>query len=287
MSSNRLPDRAVFSMELKSTRILLTGHLTFYENKTQIATFVATSGQPGYQHPKHYRTRGKGLCPPYKKLFIVTQGYPLNTLGIEGMFFPIVPDPIPGYGRSEIGIHKDANVPGSSGCIVVRSEVSFEDKIVPLLLEANRIGRDRIPLEIDYRIEEETITTEIDILARTIWGEARGESDAGKAGVAWVVQNRAMIGGWWGDDIVEVCLKPYQFSCWNHNDPNRKQMERLSANSNPPFQKCLEIARDVLKGKIPDPTKGANHYHADYVKPNWAKSENFTVQIGNHLFYKL
>lgn len=61
---------------------------------------------------------------------------------------------------------------------------------------------------------------DIDILARTIYGEARGEPWEGKIAVAWVVRNRAERGGWWGDTIREVCLKPWQFSCWNETDPN-------------------------------------------------------------------
>jgi N-acetylmuramoyl-L-alanine amidase len=287
MSSDRIPDRAVFSMELKESRQLLLGHLTFYDSDGQIATFVATSGLPGYQSPRHYHTRRKGLCPPYRKLLVNTNGYHLNTIGVEGMFFHVTPDPIPGYGRSEIGIHRDANVDGSSGCIVIRNEFSFNDKVVPLFELAAKVGISRLPLEIDYKIEGESIPQEIDILARTMYGEARGEDDKGKAAVAWVVRNRAERGGWWGDDIAEVCLKPYQFSCWNQNDPNRKKIERLSARGNPLFQKCIDIASDVLRGKISDLTKGANHYHAPHVKPSWAKSENFTVRIGNHLFYKL
>jgi N-acetylmuramoyl-L-alanine amidase len=285
---NIAPDRVVFSMELKAnTRVLQLGQLTFYALGQQLATFVATSGQPGYQSSKHYRTRGKGLIPPYNKLFINTKGYHLNTLGIEGQFFPILPDPIPGYGRSEIGLHKDANAPGSAGCIVVQNHRSFTDLVCPLLELADAKGWDRLPLEVKYKVPEETVSQEVDILARTIYGEARGESDKGKIAVAWVVQNRAAAGGWWGDDIVEVCLKPYQFSCWNPRDPNRSKLEILNSRGNPLFQICLDIASYVLTGKTPDPTKGANHYHADYVKPNWAKSANFTVQIGRHLFYKL
>ena len=41
---------------------------------------------------------------------------------------------------------------------------------------------------------------EIDTLARTIWGEARGEGSAGMQAVANVVMNRAAIGGWWGNN---------------------------------------------------------------------------------------
>jgi N-acetylmuramoyl-L-alanine amidase len=286
MSNDRIPDRVVFSMELTETRQLLLGQLTFYDGNGQIATFVATSGQSGYQSPRHYRTRRKGLCPPFPKLFINTQGYHLNTIGVEGLFFHITPDPIPGYGRSEIGLHKDANVPGSSGCIVVRNEISFEDKVCPLLHSAASSGRSRLPLQIDYKTQT-TVSPDIDILARTIYGEARGESDAGKAAVAWVIKNRAEAGGWWGDDIVEVCLKPYQFSCWNRNDPNRSVIEKLSAKGNPLFLKCVDIAREVLARQISDVTQGANHYHADGVKPKWAIDKYFTVAIGNHRFYKL
>ncbi|MGL5879315.1 MAG: cell wall hydrolase, partial [Xenococcaceae cyanobacterium] len=102
------------------------------------------------------------------------------------------------------------------------------------------------------------------------------------------IQNRATRGGWWGDDVIEVCLKPYQFSCWNKNDPNRNKIEILNAKNNPLFQKCINIASDVLKGKIPDPTKGANHYHADSIKvPHWVNPDKVTVAIDNHRFYKL
>ena len=49
------------------------------------------------------------------------------------------------------------------------------------------------------------------IMAKTIWGEARGESHNGQVAVAWVIRNRAERGGWWGNTIREVCLKDQQF----------------------------------------------------------------------------
>jgi len=62
-----------------------------------------------------------------------------------------------------------------------------------------------------------------DILARTLWGEARGESLAGQIAVAWTIRNRVNDGNaksWWGEGYTGVCQKPYQFSCWNSTDPN-------------------------------------------------------------------
>ena len=60
-----------------------------------------------------------------------------------------------------------------------------------------------------------------DILARTRWGEARGESLVGQIEVAWTIRNRVNHGNaksWWGEGYVGVCQKPYQFSCRNKND---------------------------------------------------------------------
>lgn len=70
-----------------------------------------------------------------------------------------------------------------------------------------------------------------DILARTIYGEARGESISGQEAIASVILNRVAFAKrrgryWWGNTIAGVCLAPWQFSCWNENDPNRKIIER-------------------------------------------------------------
>lgn len=69
----------------------------------------------------------------------------------------------------------------------------------------------------------------LDTLTKTIWGEARGEGREGMIAVAWVILNRASIGGWWGNSIETVCLKPWQFSCWNANDPNAPYMRGRKA----------------------------------------------------------
>ena len=75
-----------------------------------------------------------------------------------------------------------------------------------------------------------------DVLARTVWGEARGEGQAGMVAVANVVMNRvnfarAQLGGnyWWGNTIMRVCQKPLQFSCWNQADPNLSQLQAVDA----------------------------------------------------------
>ena len=134
-----------------------------------------------------------------------------------------------------------------------------------------------------------------DILARTLWGEARGESLAGQIAVAWTIRNRVTMDlhndgkpDWWGEGYAGVCLKPYQFSCWNRNDPN---FAYLSGEKDISFRELAQarIAADqVIDGKVPDPTDGATHYYATIMlkPPVWVKGAKQTLALGHHVFFK-
>ena len=125
---------------------------------------------------------------------------------------------------------------------------------------------------------------ELDVLARTVYGEARGESALGKLAVAYVIVNRANRGGWWGNDIIEVCLCPSQFSMWNTSDPNRIEAMWASMR-NADFVECYRAAILAATGVEQDPTEGADHYHNLTVSPSWAEGRDYRT-IGHHRFYK-
>jgi spore germination cell wall hydrolase CwlJ-like protein len=129
-----------------------------------------------------------------------------------------------------------------------------------------------------------------DILARTLWGEARGESVRGIEAVAAVVLNRVAVarargGFWWGGSVADVCRKPRQFSCWNEGDPNRVKLLAVGADD-PVFNTCRRIARRAVAGLLDDPTGGATHYHARGIEPRWAVGRSPCAEIGRHLFYR-
>lgn len=131
----------------------------------------------------------------------------------------------------------------------------------------------------------------VDVLARTIWGEARGEGVKGMEAVASVVLNRVAVaraknGFWWGNDIVQVCQKPFQFSCWNSNDPQRSKVIAVTER-NIHFATCLRIARRAVHAVIEDRTGGATHYHTLDVYPHWAEGAKASAIIGHHIFYCL
>ncbi len=126
-------------------------------------------------------------------------------------------------------------------------------------------------------------------LARTLYGEARGETVRGKEAVASVVINRVRRarergGYWWGGTVGEVCFKPWQFSCWNENDPNLKKILSVKP-SDRVFKTCLRIARRAVGGVLADPTGGATHYHAKGVFPPWARGRVACFEAGHHQFY--
>lgn len=139
-----------------------------------------------------------------------------------------------------------------------------------------------------YRMVKKYVFTkreaEIDVIARTIWGEARGEGIEGMAAVADVIRNRVKAGAWYGATFEEVCKKPKQFSCWNTNDPNYQKLLHVN-DSDEQFKYAKLIAGATVDGTLENITGGATHYHARTMYPSWASSLTETARIGNHIFY--
>lgn len=130
------------------------------------------------------------------------------------------------------------------------------------------------------------------ILALTLWGEARGEAVEGRIAVASVIHNR-LIDGRWGSSYAVVCQKPWQFSCWNANDPNRVKLAALQAEIErgdfiePIIGECLWIAEGLIAGKILPRVQKATHYFASSIQPpTWTQGATFVDTIGHHSFYQ-
>lgn len=130
---------------------------------------------------------------------------------------------------------------------------------------------------------------DIEICARTVYGEARGEAFAGKVAVARVMVNRwkSKLPAWSKDDtLASACLRHLQFSGWTESDPNYTA-QYGAAFSDRGFLECWRaVLEALLMREGDDPTKNALHYHADYVTPNWVlPGHSPCVIIGRHKFY--
>jgi spore germination cell wall hydrolase CwlJ-like protein len=132
--------------------------------------------------------------------------------------------------------------------------------------------------------------TDLDVMSRTLLGEARGESEEGRLAVAWVIRNRASLAGFAGPllgkpgAIAHVCRAPLQFSCWNADDPNCRVIEAATEDE---LADLFDLATDVLTDIVPDLTKGATNYYAPYIPaPYWAKEMTFVGKFGSQLFFR-
>jgi N-acetylmuramoyl-L-alanine amidase len=144
--------------------------------------------------------------------------------------------------------------------------------------------------------------TDILVATLTIHGEARGCTQEGRTAIAHCILNRAKAKAWWGrgtpypdHSVTAVCLKPFQFSCWNNNDPNRSMLKQLEADYRGAIQQktcraALKAFIDALDGYVADPTGGATHYlttrlHQSPRCPAWAAGNQNFVEIGAHRFF--
>lgn len=141
----------IFTMALAVSQKLIYGNVRLIYPDGTIIDYLATSGLPDYQRPGDQWVRGKGPIPSGEGYKIPTTPYWLDTRGVEGLFFHITPDPV-GSGdriRSELGVHWDANVPGTSGCIGL---INWEgwDGFCRRMSKIAALGIESIPLRVRY-----------------------------------------------------------------------------------------------------------------------------------------
>lgn len=115
--------------------------------------FQATSGSRGWQYKGSWLQKGKGCLPPRKDYTISTQQLWLpHVKGVEGGFYAISPFQLNagnGVMRGDFGVHYDANVPGSAGCIVFPRKDQWEiwEKSMK---DLRKEGYQSIPLVVEY-----------------------------------------------------------------------------------------------------------------------------------------
>lgn len=122
-------------------------------------------------------------------------------------------------------------------------------------------------------------------LADAIYFEARGEQLKGQAAVAQVVLNRVRNPAY--PDT--ICGVVYQNKDWTNQCQFSFACDGVKdiVWSRKRWAIGKEIGLAVTAGKIWLPDVGSStHYHAVYVKPNWAPTMKRVAKIGLHIFYR-
>ncbi len=137
---------------------LILGELALMEGGNAIKTYPVTSGIAPHQHKRSQSLKGAGPIPSCDSVGLGS--YFVNTepidhtglIGVEGNFYWINTPPkvvIAGIERSEFGIHFDANVPGSAGCIVFEEPSEWDD-FQDFMSEYRSKGFNSIALIVEY-----------------------------------------------------------------------------------------------------------------------------------------
>ena len=121
-------------------------------------------------------------------------------------------------------------------------------------------------------------------LATAIYFEARGEPVRGQIAVAQVIMNRVrsplfpetICGVVYQGQMQRGCQ--FSFACDGHTDTPK---------NNSQWELAQELSRQITSGQEWLPEVGySTFYHADYVRPGWARKMNKIDSIGRHVFYK-
>lgn len=116
-------------------------------------------------------------------------------------------------------------------------------------------------------------SSDVYLLARCVYGEARGESYKGQVAVAAVVLNRVRSSSF-PNTISGVIYQPGAFSVVSDGQINLT-----------PNDTALKAARDAMNGW--DPTGGCLYYYNPAKTSNkWILSRPIMMRIGNHVFCK-
>lgn len=113
--------------------------------------------------------------------------------------------------------------------------------------------------------------SDVYLLAKCIYAEARGEPYTGKVAVGAVVLNRVKSSKF-PNTISGVIYQPWAFTCVNDGQINLE-----------PNDECLRAARDAMNGW--DPTYGCLYYYnPSTATSKWIWSTKTVVKIGKHVF---
>ena len=131
---------------------------------------------------------------------------------------------------------------------------------------------------------------ERECLAENVYFEARGQGQAGWVAVAQVTLNRVQDTRF-PNTICEVVKQGLTYES-GHPIKNKCQFSWYCDGKSDKiknfkiYDEIIELVNYIIDQNLFDITDGATHYHADYVRPSWAKTKTKTIEIDDHIFYR-
>jgi spore germination cell wall hydrolase CwlJ-like protein len=171
--------------------------------------------------------------------------------------------------------------------IITPTAEKIEDNVKPKRIVQAPVAKIPAPSRAEQQkavAQRRVQLAEENCLARAVYFEARSESELGQLAVAKVILNRTRDTNY----PKSICGVVYegsnrrnscQFSFACDGVPDEIRQPAAWANSK-------RIAQRAIAGDSSMKIMGAaTNYHADYVRPRWAKNLRKVIKIGHHIFY--
>ncbi len=134
------------------------------------------------------------------------------------------------------------------------------------------------------RITRNALSTERELFAKCLWGEARGEGYCGMMAVACVIWNRHIR---WKQTVEQVVTGKNQFTSMANGGPSPAQ-------NDPQYMQAVAIANGFYTGPVEDITNGSCYYaNLSIADSQWFRKNivdntaehPLQALIGKHHFY--
>jgi spore germination cell wall hydrolase CwlJ-like protein len=171
--------------------------------------------------------------------------------------------------------------------IITPTAAKIEDNVKPKRIVQAPVAKIAAPSRAEQQkvvAQRRVQLAEENCLARAVYFEARSESELGQLAVAKVILNRTRDANYpksicgvvyEGSNRRNSCQ--FSFACDGVPDEIRQPAA---------WTKSKRIAQRAIAGDSSMKIMGAaTNYHADYVRPRWAKNLRKVAKIGRHIFY--
>lgn len=150
------------------------------------------------------------------------------------------------------------------------------------------------PVEVIVTPSPDLNADELQCMTEAIYFEAGNQNFNGMIAVGMVIKNRVKSSAF-PDSVCDVVQQGprdgspiTRYRCQFTYFCDGKS-EELPINDNPDEIRAAQYAsiaaEMVLVGAVEDITLGSNHYHAEYVSPNWQDEMTLLAIHGSHFFY--
>ncbi len=114
-----------------------------------------------------------------------------------------------------------------------------------------------------------------DILTKTLYFEAGSTQEIFDVIlIGWVIRNRVNGSRWYGNTYQKVCLKKWQFSCWNGKTLDEIEAIKWDNSKDFRWSMCRMVAAyiiDAPESHNPIP-RICHYYNPMLIAPRWARN---------------